>query len=210
MDFDINVLMNLLEFLPYKDLVSICSSKKNLYRLCKKHEDTIWERMLLRDYGIHRNEIIGKTKSYYIGLQGNIGTEYTVKYDVDWSHPYDGGDFRRYLVKFHNEQYSYRNLTFLVPNAEKTNLKGEQIWLGKYQLVSSLPREEPLFFTVVAKTLPLCIKFMEKKLQEKLRDGFEYIRGLKGENLTNHETIYQVSHGRDVLSIGYGFYQITL
>src|SRR5665647_2291623 len=90
MDLDIVALLEIVKYLNGQGTVNLCSTNKLINRICNKNSYKIWSMKLLTDYGIDKNEIIGDPKSYYMGIESNIGWYYSYDLDVRKYNRQDG------------------------------------------------------------------------------------------------------------------------
>jgi hypothetical protein len=73
MDIDIVVLLEMVKYLNGQETINLCSANKSINKICARNSYKIWSMKLLLNYGINENEIIGDPKSYYMGIEKNIG-----------------------------------------------------------------------------------------------------------------------------------------
>lgn len=67
-DFDINILLNIIEKLSGKDTINFFNINSKLRRIHIKYDNIIWKNKLLKDYN---SDNIGNAKSHYMGLELN-------------------------------------------------------------------------------------------------------------------------------------------
>ena len=203
-NIDINVLLLILDYASADDVLSYCSSSSNLFRLCNKYSDVIWERLLWRDYKITKDQIIGKPKSYYFGLKNNKGYYYFYELDDIFDNN-DDNIFTVKRLKLMSKEDSQWDDHFYVPGIDEP--KGEKVIVGVAQ--RTLERYGSENTTVVGKTLNDVKKLLVDKINKKYIDfDIETIENVSL-NITFKENITDEFNGVEN-NIKIQFFEATL
>ena len=165
-NIDINVLLIILDYASADDVLNYCSSSSNLFRLCNKYSNVIWERLLWRDYKIPKDQIIGQPKSYYFGLKNNKGYYYFYDLDDFFNEMNHENRFTVNRLELISKEDSEWDDHFYVPGIDEP--KGEKVIVGVAQ--RTLERYGSEYTTVVGKTLDDVKKLLVDKINRKYID----------------------------------------
>jgi hypothetical protein len=169
-NMDINVLLTILDYLSVDDVLSYCSSSSDLFKLCNKYSNSIWERLLWRDYKISKDQIIGQAKSYYFGLKYNKGYYYF--YDLDTIYEEDNIQSNIFTVnrlELISKEDSKWDDHFYVPGINQP--KDEKVIVGVFHISRGEYGSE--YISVVGKTLDYTKKILVDKVNYQYLDNFE-------------------------------------
>lgn len=119
MDMDIVVLLEMVKYLNGQETINLCSTNKSINKICDKNSYKIWSMKLLLNYGINQNEIIGDPKSYYMGIEKNIGWYYSYDLDIR-KYNRRHGDIENVKIQKHTRE-PINNENFFVPSINSLN-----------------------------------------------------------------------------------------
>ena len=116
---DANVTLELISKLSGNDTVKLCMSSKKIQNICNKYEDIIWERKLFEKYRLTKKDIIGRPKSYYLGLENERG----------WYYSYDNfmEEERGLTLELIGNRKTIHKESFVIPGIDIP--KGKIIWI---------------------------------------------------------------------------------
>lgn len=167
LDLDINALMMILEKLSGSETLQLCSSNVKLRDICKRYENIIWTKKLLKDYHISQDEIIGLPKSYYLGLEQKKGFYYFYYIDeVD----------NKFIVSYAGTKEPEYKRNFYIPGILELGIPvGEKLIFAHFSIEYPSDRYKNIYFVGKneQKTLKLLIDEVKKKYWKDFNQNLE-------------------------------------